>query len=339
MAALVRRFAAGAGLTALALSLLLAAGTGEARLALFGGLLALALLGWALAFLRCVARQVADFTDELCRTLDGMLDRSARPAPAAPAETLSARLHHRLERLYHTMEANRQAVEREKASLETLISNIAHQVRTPVANLRMLYDTLLARPVPWAQQRQFLQAAQGQLDKLDFLLQALVKTSRLETGLITLEKRDRPVADTLAAALNTVLAPLEAKGLRLTVDCPEGLTLPHDPKWTAEALSNLLDNAVKYTGRGGRIGLSVKKGEIFAEIHVKDTGKGIPLERQAEIFTRFYREPEVHDVEGIGIGLYLTRRIAELQGGYVEVRSREGEGADFAICLPLQERE
>ena len=151
------------------------------------GLLALALLGWAVAFLRCVARQVVSFTDELCRTLDGMLDRSARPAPAAPAETLSARLHHRLERLYHTMEANRQAVEREKASLETLISNIAHQVRTPVANLRMLYDTLLARPVPWAQQRQFLQAAQGQLDKLDFLLQALVKTSRLETGLITLE--------------------------------------------------------------------------------------------------------------------------------------------------------
>ena len=90
MAALVRRFAAGAGLTALALVLLLAAGTGEARLALFGGLLALALLGWAVAFLRCVARQVAGFTDELCRTLDGMLDRSARPAPAAPAEPLSA---------------------------------------------------------------------------------------------------------------------------------------------------------------------------------------------------------------------------------------------------------
>lgn len=110
------------------------------------------------------------------------------------------------------MEANRQAVEREKASLETLISNIAHQVRTPVANLRMLYDTLLARPAPWAQQRQFLQAAQGQLDKLDFLLQALVKTSRLETGLITLEKRDRPVADTLAAALNTVLAPWRPRG-------------------------------------------------------------------------------------------------------------------------------
>lgn len=321
MAALVRRFAAGAGLTALALVLLLAAGTGEARLALFGGLLALALLGWAVAFLRCVARQVADFTDELCRTLDGMLDRSAR-------------LHHRLERLYHTMEANRQAVEREKASLETLISNIAHQVRTPVANLRMLYDTLLARPVPWAQQRQFLQAAQGQLDKLDFLLQALVKTSRLETGLITLEKRDRPVADTLAAALNTVLAPLEAKGLHLTVDCPEGLTLPHDPKWTAEALSNLLDNAVKYTPPGGQVAVTVTPWDALVKIDVADTGRGIPEGAQGAIFQRFYREAAVHDVEGVGLGLFLTREIVTRQGGYVKVSSAPGQGATFSLFLP-----
>ena len=312
MAALVRRFAAGAGLTALALSLLLAAGTGEARLALFGGLLALALLGWAVAFLRCVARQVAGFTDELCRTLDGMLDRSARPAPAAPAETLSARLHHRLERLYHTMEANRQAVEREKASLETL----------------------LARPVPWAQQRQFLQAAQGQLDKLDFLLQALVKTSRLETGLITLEKRDRPVADTLAAALNTVLAPLEAKGLRLTVDCPEGLTLPHDPKWTAEALSNLLDNAVKYTPPGGQVAVTVTPWDALVKIDVADTGRGIPEGEQGAIFQRFYREAAVHDVEGVGLGLFLTREIVTRQGGYVKVSSAPGQGATFSLFLP-----
>ena len=337
MAALVRRFAAGAGLTALALVLLLAAGTGEARLALFGGLLALALLGWAVAFLRCVSRQVAGFTDELCRTLDGMLDRSARPAPAAPAETLSARLHHRLERLYHTMEANRQAVEREKASLETLISNIAHQVRTPAANLRMLYDTLLARPVPWAQQRQFLQAAQGQLDKLDFLLQALVKTSRLETGLITLEKRDRPVADTLAAALNTVLAPLEAKGLRLTVDCPEGLTLPHDPKWTAEALYNLVDNAVKYTPAGGAVTLRAVGYELFCRVDVTDTGPGIPESEQARIFQRFYRSPSASEAEGVGIGLYLARQIAAGQGGYLKVSSRPGEGSTFSLFLPRAE--
>lgn len=188
--------------------------------------------------------------------------------------------------------------------------------------------------MPWAQQRQFLQAAQGQLDKLDFLLQALVKTSRLETGLITLEKRDRPVADTLAAALNTVLAPLEAKGLRLTVDCPEGLTLPHDPKWTAEALSNLLDNAVKYTPPGGQVAVTVTPWDALVKIDVADTGRGIPEGEQGAIFQRFYREAAVHDVEGVGLGLFLTREIVTRQGGYVKVSSAPGQGATFSLFLP-----
>ena len=336
MAALVRRFAAGAGLTALALSLLLAAGTGEARLALFGGLLALALLGWAVAFLRCVARQVADFTDELCRTLDGMLDRSARPAPAAPAETLSARLNHRLERLYHTMEANRQAVEREKASLETLISNIAHQVRTPMANLRMLYDTLLARPVPWAQQRQFLQAAQGQLDKLDFLLQALVKTSRLETGVLTLSPRLQDISPLLERTAAQAAPGASAKGISLIVE-PTELTARFDERWTAEALYNLVDNAVKYTPAGGRVTLRAVGYELFCRIDVADTGPGIPEVEQARIFQRFYRSPSASEAEGVGIGLYLARQIAAGQGGYLKVSSRPGEGSTFSLFLPRAE--
>ena len=161
-----------------------------------------------------------------------------------------------------------------------------------------------------------------------------MKTSRLETGLITLEKRDRPVADTLAAALNTVLAPLEAKGLHLTVDCPEGLTLPHDPKWTAEALSNLLDNAVKYTPPGGQVAVTVTPWDTLVKIDVADTGRGIPEGEQGVIFQRFYREAAVHDVEGVGLGLFLTREIVTRQGGYVKVSSAPGQGATFSLFLP-----
>ncbi len=140
----------------------------------------------------------------------------------------------------------------------------------------MLYDTLLARPVPWAQQRQFLQAAQGQLDKLDFLLQALVKTSRLETGLITLEKRDRPVADTLAAALNTVLAPGGQGDPLLRWTARRASPSPTTPKWTAEALSNLLDNAVKYTPLAARWPSPSPPWDTLVKIDVADTGRGIP---------------------------------------------------------------
>ena len=142
------------------------------------------------------------------------------------------------------------------------------------------------------------------------------------------------MADTLAAALNTVLAPLEAKGLRLTVDCPEGLTLPHDPKWTAEALSNLLDNAVKYTPPGGQVAVTVTPWDALVKIDVADTGRGIPEGAQGAIFQRFYREAAVHDVEGVGLGLFLTREIVTRQGGYVKVSSAPGQGATFSLFLP-----
>ena len=101
-----------------------------------------------------------------------------------------------------------------------------------------------------------------------------------------------------------------------------------------QLILNLLENAVKYTDAGGKIWISAKKEEFFTRISVKDTGKGIAKERQAEIFQRFYREPEVHDEEGIGVGLYLAREIISMQEGYIEVVSEAGAGAEFRIFLP-----
>lgn len=118
------------------------------------------------------------------------------------------------------------------------------------------------------------------------------------------------------------------------MECDEDLRLNHDKKWTEEAIFNVLDNAVKYTRSGGKICVKVTRQEIFTKISVQDNGKGILPERQAEIFTRFYREPEVHEQSGVGIGLYLTRKILELQNGYIEVHSDLGKGADFCIYLP-----
>lgn len=168
--------------------------------------------------------------------------------------------------------------------------------------------------------------------------------SRLETGVIQIRKERGDLFDTLAGAMAAVVPAASKKSIALEVEGggeklsgetdKNRLLLSHDRKWTEEAVYNLLDNAVKYTPEGGRVTLCVEKKEIFTEIHVRDTGKGIALERQAQIFTRFYREPEVQDLEGLGIGLYLTRKIAELQGGYVEVRSEAGKGADFCLFLP-----
>ena len=227
--------------------------------------------------------------------------------------------------------------------MKELIYDIYHQTRTPVANQKIYLEILKDMDLP-GEATEFLNKLEHQTDRLDFLFQSLVKMSRLETGVIQIRKERGDLFDTLAGAMAAVVPAASKKGIALEVEGggeklsgendKNRLLLSHDRKWTEEAVYNLLDNAVKYTPEGGRVTLCVEKKEIFTEIHVRDTGKGIALERQAQIFTRFYREPEVQDLEGLGIGLYLTRKIAELQGGYVEVRSEAGKGADFCLFLP-----
>ena len=142
--------------------------------------------------------------------------------------------------------------------------------------------------------------------------------------------------DTVAQAMSEIVYAAEKKQIGVSVDCPENLTVAHDSKWTAEALFNLLDNAVKYTPAGGKITVTVEEWEMYAEIKVADTGKGISESNQAAIFRRFYREEEVHEQPGVGIGLYLAREIVTKQGGYIKVVSELGNGSAFSIMLPLR---
>lgn len=136
-----------------------------------------------------------------------------------------------------------------------------------------------------------------------------MKTSRLETGIIQLDKKEDRLFDTVAQAMSGIVYAAGKKKIAVKVDCPKNLILSHDSKWTAEAIFNLLDNAVKYTTAGGSISVSVMQWEMYVEIKVSDTGKGISESNQAAIFRRFYREEEVHDEQGVGIGLYLAREI------------------------------
>ena len=251
-------------------------------------------------------------------------------------ETQLARIGHRLARLYQIMQENRRRVDEERQELQTLVSDISHQVKTPVSNLKMATDTLLEKPMAEAERTDFIRGIRSQTDKLDFLFQALVKTSRLETGVIQLDKKPGRLFDTVAQAMSGIVYAAEKKEIAVSVDCPEDLTVSHDSKWTSEALFNLLDNAVKYTPAGGKIAVSVVLWEMYVEIKVTDTGKGISESNQAAIFRRFYREEEVHEQQGVGIGLYLAREIITRQGGYIKVVSEPGKGSEFSIMLPTK---
>ena len=308
----------------------------DIRIFIVGGTLTLCAFFWIWLLVLIFGKRLSHFTSNLCRTLDNMIDGNEELQKSNDSETLFARINHRLIRLYEIMQENRHKVDMERQELQMLISDISHQVKTPVSNLQMVTDTLLTKPVSEEERMDFLQGIRSQTDKLDFLFQALVKTSRLETGAIRLEKKDSSLFHTLAQAMSSIVYAAEKKEIAVSVDCPENLIISHDSKWTSEALFNLLDNAVKYTPPGGKISVSVVLWEMYVEVKVTDTGKGISESNQASIFRRFYREEEVHEQQGVGIGLYLAREIVTRQGGYITVVSEPGHGSEFSIMLPVR---
>ncbi len=330
------RICIGLLLSMTAITLILFTITLEIAVLIVGAALIVCALVWFFALTQAFGKQLSLFTSDLCKTLDNMIDGDGEPKPADNSETLFARINHRLTRLYQIMQENHRKVEEEQQELQTLVSDISHQVKTPVSNLKMVTDTLLTRPVTEAERIDFIKGVRDQTDKLDFLFQALVKTSRLETGVIHLEKKQGRIYDTVAQAMSGIVYAAEKKQIIVFIDCPEDLTVSHDSKWTAEALFNLLDNAVKYTPAGGKITVTVEEWEMYVEIKVADTGKGISESNQAAIFRRFYREEEVHEQPGVGIGLYLAREIIAQQGDYIKLVSELGSGSAFSIMIPLR---
>lgn len=224
-----------------------------------------------------------------------------------------------------------QNVEREKDKIKTLIGDISHQTKTPIANL-LLHSELLREEELTEPAQSSVEAIHEQAEKLRFLIDSLVKLSRLENGIISLNARREALFSMLRSVTDQYVQRAEGKGLYLKLEKTE-LFAVFDPKWTAEALSNILDNAVKYTACGG-ITVSAAAFELFVRIDVTDSGAGVSEEEQARIFSRFYRSEAAGEQEGVGIGLYLARQIISGEGGYIRLKSKEGEGSVFSVFLP-----
>lgn len=282
----------------------------------------------------CLRKEVVQFAGKVEQALDAIVTGKEWKRQGELTDSLWDRTETQLAKAEHVFQKKQEESLREKETVKGLISDISHQTRTPLANMK-LYVELLEEETLSGEGTGFLAKLCEQTEKMDFLMQSMVKMSRLETGILQIRQEKQDLAETIRRAVADVVPAAAAKEIDLFVDCPDGMMVPHDGKWTQEAVSNILDNAVKYTESGGQIHLSVERQEIFWQIAIADTGKGIAVERQAQIFTRFYREPEVHDKPGVGIGLYLARRIIELQKGYIEVRSEAGKGACFRLYLPV----
>lgn len=250
-------------------------------------------------------------------------------------ESAPSALESRMARFLNGSARSLRGVQRQRESIQRLLSDISHQTKTPLANLR-LYSSLLMEEELTPRQREQAQVIFQQSEKLSFLIETLVKLSRLETDVLAVTPKSQPLSPLLERAASQAKAAAEQKGIALQLHLQQQAEMKalYDLRWTAEALGNLLDNAVKYTPPGGCIQVSATQYELFCRIDVHDNGIGIAEEEQAQIFGRFYRGRQVREQEGLGIGLYLAREIAQKQGGYLKLSSRPGQGSTFSLYLP-----
>lgn len=278
-------------------------------------------------------RQVSSFADTLCRELDDMMEGRSLDTDSLYEDTLTARVQGKLLKFYEVAEETRAQSRRDKETIQALVSDISHQVKTPIANIRMFTGILKDHSLSDEKRAEFLDLMDNQAAKLDFLMQSLIKMSRLEVGTFVLHVEECSLYETVARSVSLVWTKAEQKDISLTVECESGIMVRHDSKWTAEALGNILDNAVKYTPRGGQIKIRVRPWQMYTRIDLSDTGIGIDPEHYHDIFKRFYRAQEVAGEEGVGLGLYLANEIIRLQKGYITVKSEKGKGSTFTVYL------
>lgn len=266
------------------------------------------------------------------------------------SEERLSKVEAKLYRYLSEHDVQKRQMEAERKNMKQLVADISHQTQTPLANILMYTQLLAESENLGASERKMAEKTAEQSEKLSFLISSLVKTSRLETGMISLYPRRDNVLSLLAEVYESFAAKAAAKHRYLILDTggkkseqieedaeKNAIFAYFDRKWTAEAIGNLTDNAIKYTEDGGSVRLSVTEYELFVRIDVQDNGIGIAEKEQAQVFGRFYRSQSVADRQGVGIGLYLAREIITKEGGYIKLSSKEGEGSLFSVFLPRAE--
>lgn len=249
-------------------------------------------------------------------------------------ETELSRLEAKWKQYLTTSKMSMEQLNKNREGMQALVSDISHQTRTPLSNI-LLYSQLLCEQTDNQEEKHLAEQIVRQAEKLEFLIQALVKMSRLESNVLVLKPQRQPVEPLLLEAMEEILPKAEKKKIhvKLQGNFSNNMKAVYDKKWTAEALGNILDNAVKYSPLESIVEVSVERFEFYVCISVRDEGIGISEEERAQIFSRFYRSAEVQQEDGIGIGLYLAREIVQKEKGYMKVLSKKGKGSTFKMYL------
>ena len=289
------------------------------------------------------------FTNKVIERLDRMLDEAQNGTffESSYDETKLSRLESRWKEFLETSVLSNRNLEAERHRLEQFISDISHQTKTPMTNIRM-YTELLNEEVNKLSEKEneeatvdrikkYAQEIGRQNERLEFLIDSLTKLSRLESGTLEVVAASSPVNELVKKAVSAVKPKAEKKKISFISSDAQGdtsITASFDMKWTLEALINVLDNAVKYSPEGGRVEVLLSETEMYAAVHVIDEGPGISEEDATRVFGRFFRGSDVQQADGVGIGLYLAREILSKEDGYIKVISNEKrKGGEFILYL------
>lgn len=272
--------------------------------------------------------------EKLSKTEKNILDKLdkilAGQNPGTPATFLEEKLWQTLKKLEYDEEKRAN----EQESIHRLMSDISHQIKTPLSALLLHLELASDESLSREEQAAALRECKEQADKISFMSETIFKVVKLENGLISVKRVNADIVKTTEEAIAAVKPAAELKNLTVRADLPSNLPVPHDPLWTKEALINLLDNAVKYTNNGG-IYVKIEHDAIYTRIDIADTGIGVASEEYTKIFSRFYRTRAAgtERIEGTGLGLFIAREILRQQNGNITVNSTVGKGSVFSVFL------
>jgi len=290
-----------------------------------------------IAIVLCIAVAIASFSYVLraFNSIDAVLDRVLAKDASLRSEVTNedriSKLIHKANRIMDMHVSEAVQASQEKEIIQGFISDMSHQMKTPLSGISMYADLLIEGNTTKEEQQEFLSRIKSGTDNLEWLMNCLIKMSRLEVGAVQLAPVCQNIRQTVTNAIGNVYAAASKKSIDIVTDDLDDISLLHDRRWTLEAITNILENAVKYSGEEGKIHVSVLPMSMHTKITITDYGIGIDKSEWNLIFKRFYRGACAKAADGAGLGLYLATIIMEKQGGYIMVDSVPEKHTTFSL--------
>lgn len=293
-------------------------------------ILCMASIGAAVTFCILYRQSIRRMLERILERLEDAI--AGNCTPVEYNEGIEAVIGEKMNQFLTIAQETTKKTEQEREIIRAFLSDVTHQVKTPLSNILVYSQLLEGQEGMTAESLEMLGQIQQQAEQLDFLVHNLKKASQLELEMIRLHPEQESLDELIWSVCQQAEPAAAKKNIRILWE-PSNKLCRIDMRWMQEALGNILDNAVKYSPEGEVVEISLRAYEIFYRIDVQDHGPGIREEERGLIFQRFYRSETTSRQPGLGIGLFLTREIVAKHGGYVEVSGGDADGACFSVYL------